>query len=682
MAIPLVLAGPVLRRAEPGRVCIWLATSAPLQVGAEVFGVDHEGGEPVRLGAGDARTAQLGANLFVHLAVVTPDDEPFPTDALLAYDLSLSAPGQPSRRLADLGLLDGPDRIAYDDLPLPTFFLRGELPVLHLLHGSCRLLHGKGEDAMIAADATIAHHVRDLEQRPSTLLLTGDQIYGDDVAGPLVAHVRGLADRLCGPADATSVPGTPPLGSVPVYRRTQLTCERARFTSSKPDNHLFSFGEYAAMYLTAWNEATWPATFPAAGDAVPSGRAGLVATAKARRRYTTELDTLEMARRALPAVRRTLANIPTYMVFDDHDVTDDWNLTGGWRQRVHASPTGRRVIANALAAFWGFQGWGNDPDLFDDAFTSAVTQHLSGDGDGDAYDRALWAFDRWSFCVPTDPPTIALDTRTQRAFDNAEGAARLIGVHERTRVGELARQAGHRAGEPLIFISAVPMYGLELQERRQKYLVDKVGPYEIDFEEWHSNLGGFVDWMRLLIDELEVPSCLMLSGDVHYGINVEAMFILGDRRLPIVQLVSSSFKHSGAASRLGLDAIGSVVHRVHRRMGWDGPPHVEGARGWKQRVLRRAANTDAWDADSPVFLAPSTVRHLGIRQRPDYRESRRYVPPAERRTSVLVGENNVGLVSLREEHVTHRLLTRVNETTRVYTAEPTMGGTPPIHTTR
>jgi len=60
-------------------------------------------------------------------------------------------------------------------------------------------------------------------------------------------------------------------------------------------------------------------------------------------------------------VRRALANVPTYMIFDDHDVTDDWNLTARWRDRVRASPAGRRIVANALAAYWAFQGWGNDP---------------------------------------------------------------------------------------------------------------------------------------------------------------------------------------------------------------------------------------------------------------------------------------------------------------------------------
>ena len=92
--------------------------------------------------------------------------------------------------------------------------------------------------------------------------------------------------------------------------------------------------------------------------------------------YAREAKSLARAHQALPAVRRVLANHPTYMIFDDHDVTDDWNLTSAWREGVHQNPTGRRFVANALAAFWAFQGWGNDPDLYDASFKD-TTQRLS-----------------------------------------------------------------------------------------------------------------------------------------------------------------------------------------------------------------------------------------------------------------------------------------------------------------
>ena len=65
--------------------------------------------------------------------------------------------------------------------------------------------------------------------------------------------------------------------------------------------------------------------------------------------------------RGLARVRRVLANIPTYMVFDDHDVTDDWNLNPLWLDRVLTTPLGVTVVRNALITYALFQDWGNDP---------------------------------------------------------------------------------------------------------------------------------------------------------------------------------------------------------------------------------------------------------------------------------------------------------------------------------
>jgi hypothetical protein len=49
------------------------------------------------------------------------------------------------------------------------------------------------------------------------------------------------------------------------------------------------------------------------------------------------------------------------MIFDDHEVTDDWNITYKWQKLTRGNSLGRGVIRNALAAFTIFQYWGNDP---------------------------------------------------------------------------------------------------------------------------------------------------------------------------------------------------------------------------------------------------------------------------------------------------------------------------------
>jgi hypothetical protein len=68
--------------------------------------------------------------------------------------------------------------------------------------------------------------------------------------------------------------------------------------------------------------------------------------------------------RTLPKVRRALANISTYMMFDDHEISDDWNLNPAWRDRVHSSPLGRTVVRNGMTSYALFQDWGNRPEEY------------------------------------------------------------------------------------------------------------------------------------------------------------------------------------------------------------------------------------------------------------------------------------------------------------------------------
>ncbi len=667
-----ILAGPIIRRAEPGRVHLWLATRVDAGIRAEVVSLGASGG---RVGGGTGRSVALGPNLFVHLVEAVPDDGTFPLDEVLGYDIEVPGPdGDRPRRLADLGLLSGAASLAYGELALPTFFLRGPAtPELHLLHGSCRLLHGKGEDSFLAADEVLAASAADPATRPSAFFLTGDQIYGDDVGGPLIGHLTRLGAELLGPEDDTSVPDLPALSSIPIYGRQSLACERAKFTSDKAGNHLLSLGEYVAAYVIAWNGDQWPARFPPADEAIPENRAQGRELTRLRRQYDKELASLEVARRALPAVRRVLANIPVYTAVDDHDVTDDWNLTLEWRRNVERSPAGRRVVANALAAFWAFQAWGNAPRHFDDTFVATVAAGPGTSAEqGEAFDQTLWSFHRWGYHAPTEPPTVVLDTRTLRSWATEQSPARLIDADHLAGVRALIEEARPTGSGPVILVSAVPVFGLEIQERRQRFLAGKVGPYRIDFEAWHSDLQGLVDFMHLLITDLGLRSCVVLSGDVHYGLNVQASFSVDGEVLHVAQLVSSSFKHSGTLAKAALQLLGRTVSAEHERLGWDRSPTLEASTGLAARLVDRPVNTND-EPDSPVFLSPALARRARPDEPPRYRETRRYVGPAERPEWVIVGEANVGLVSIAGDRVVHRLLARTGpETTTTYTATLSM----------
>src|SRR5689334_10084894 len=180
--------------------------------------------------------------------------------------------------------------------------------------------------------------------------------------------------------------------------------------------------------------------------------------------------------------------------------------------------------------------------------------------------------------------------------------------------------SGHDRSRPLLLVSATPVCGLELAERRQKFLAGKVGPYQIDFEGWHANLHGLVDLMDFLTRKLRLTAAVVLSGDVHYGMTVDVRFTVGDTTIRLAQLVSSGLKHSGTITKTILGLLGRLNRPSHERIGWARPPALTRARDVGRRLMLRPASTDEWAPGAPVFLPPVLARQFGITQRPDYRE--------------------------------------------------------------
>jgi PhoD-like phosphatase len=60
-----------------------------------------------------------------------------------------------------------------------------------------------------------------------------------------------------------------------------------------------------------------------------------------------------------PSVRWLLSVIPTAMIFDDHDVHDDWNISASWRRDYQARPWWRARICGAYLSYWLYQHLGN-----------------------------------------------------------------------------------------------------------------------------------------------------------------------------------------------------------------------------------------------------------------------------------------------------------------------------------
>jgi PhoD-like phosphatase len=64
-----------------------------------------------------------------------------------------------------------------------------------------------------------------------------------------------------------------------------------------------------------------------------------------------------------PEVRWLFATVPSVMIFDDHEIIDDWNTSAAWRREMADQPWWRERISAGLASYWVYQHLGNlSPD--------------------------------------------------------------------------------------------------------------------------------------------------------------------------------------------------------------------------------------------------------------------------------------------------------------------------------
>jgi hypothetical protein len=60
-----------------------------------------------------------------------------------------------------------------------------------------------------------------------------------------------------------------------------------------------------------------------------------------------------------PPVRWLLSTVPSAMIFDDHDVHDDWNCSADWLAEMRATPWWDGRLSGGLMAYWLYQHLGN-----------------------------------------------------------------------------------------------------------------------------------------------------------------------------------------------------------------------------------------------------------------------------------------------------------------------------------
>lgn len=557
-----ILAGPIIRRVDRKEVNIWLASSGPLQLDGELFS-QNDLSTKISMSSG-FQTVKLGEKLFVHLLRIRPAaNQSFPLDELLCYDiLSQLADGSSTSLVRN-----NPDVLfaGVGNPALPSFFIPRKLK--RVLHGSCRKPHAKQPvlgrkkvDQLSCGAGLVEKHIDNLGERPAALFLTGDQIYADDVAMPVLAMLVNQAKVLTGwdeimPVDNNGAEVTPANAKLH-GRMADLKLGRHGITSGQAHDHLLAFGEFSAMYLAAWGGETSLPVYEKVISRMHSSSPG-------GHTYRWDRERASAFFAARQDVRRLFANIPVYMIFDDHEVTDDWNLNPKWESKACGNPFGKRMMSNALAAYWAFQAWGNDPDKFDDDFIDVIEAHVNHQqarsAQADAFDAMMLdkqQVDRWSYTLPTDPFTVVLDTRMQRksGSDGPSGACILMNEPACSWLQQVLEQEQNRRGShyPMLLISASPVFGFERMEGLQDIAV-KLGLSEasIDLESWKE---GFRHLESVLMKQTcAIKSTTVLSGDVHYSFSRYGQFYNADksRQIKAVQLTSSPISNKPTGGIVG-----------------------------------------------------------------------------------------------------------------------------------
>jgi hypothetical protein len=718
--LPPLLAGPIVRRVEPRLASVWVATSLPCNVRLRIWpgivgagtgpGIFEQGGA---VAAGERHTVRVGRRLHVAVVIARPPDtQSLNPGTRYSYNVTLQPDGGGDPHdPKSLGLLeDRPAQpaLGYQAGLLPSFATCPlSIEDLMITHGSCVAPRADGPSAFFVLDELIAEHHDDPLRRPHQLFLTGDQIYADEVS---VAHLYALnllARDLIGMPEILLIGPGPALFPIPIhnhnlppgYRRRLVTRGQAGddllLTTKEGHSHLLGLGELCAMYLQTWSPDVWERKedssvdlLPAQGllpgldaplvdaleEPAPSMNPGDVGAAQTLLKTLTALDdekTLEKKLRKkadhereqvlryasrVGNVRRALANVSTYMMFDDHDVTDDWNLCGEWVRRVQESDLGRSVCRDSLVAYMLMQGWGNDPAAYEQppkAELLTLVEQLFPEPDAgrEAEGPHPTPVGRLNTLFGLDPGSrstvdwhyqvdgathrvLVLDTRTRRTFGSDRTPPRALpdGVREQ-QVPEGPLPAGFEVlfavvGQPLVdstllgeFTQGTISHSLEAIARIHHRLEkpdDDLEPLTfMDYEGWSTRP---LEAEKMLARLAGYRRVVILSGDVHHSVSfkVEYWRRTAGTGIALVsemaQLTCSAIRQAMFENQI-IPLTGLVwVARLTRvgypieRLGWLDPPEDPVTapelphRGLRRRMMLRPVSlpTTGWPEDAMV----------------------------------------------------------------------------------
>lgn len=575
-SLPTILAGPMLRHCDAKQVTFWLVTSKPYRFGCKLL--DDVSGQSIlerHLSDDEIIQTKVGEHAYInHLTIhVEPS---LPQNSIIYYDLNLVLEDEV------ISVTDEIPELLYDEAKLPSFVIKPKLK--QVLHGSCRKPHFDSSDGLKQVDELIKQDSQSVAHRPSILMMSGDQVYVDDVAGPTlnaihqVINLLGLFDEhwqnpQTGQSSLTSSSALYSHNNGYYQRHLILPNDRVNkslldrflpgnkkpiFTSVNAKNHLITLSEVIAQYLLVWSPTLWSLVNLENTSKIPD---------EFKHVYQTEKAVIHRFVNELTPIRRALAHIPSYMIFDDHDITDDWNLTRGWEEAAYEHPFSKRIIGNALIGYYLCQGLGNGVDNL--TGLSEQVLPLLASREDEAHEQLvahILDWEHWHYELETSPKMIVLDTRTQR-WRSESNSNKPSGLMDWESLSELQQKLINQPS--IILVSPAPIYGVKLIEAVQRIFTFFGKPLAVDAENWMAHPGTANVMLNIFRHHKTPPHFIILSGDVHYSFVYDVTHRFVRNSSNIIQITASGIKNTFPSGLLSvLERLNYVLYGRFSPLNW------------------------------------------------------------------------------------------------------------------
>jgi hypothetical protein len=339
---------------------------------------------------------------------------------------------------------------------------------------------------------------------------------------------------------------------------TQAFIETKRPPSEPPGERVLDFEDYTQLYLESWSE---------------------------------------------PSIRWLLSTVSTAMIFDDHDVHDDWNISEAWLEEMRRHEWWNEHIKGALASYWVYQHLGNlAPESHRE---DALLKRVKEADDAEAIlEQFAFRADRdtdgtrWSYCRDLgNTRLVVIDSRAGRVLE--EGRRSMLDDDEWEWVHE------HATGgfDHLLVATSLPWLlgrGMHYAEAWNEAVAGGAwGPVaaraaesmrqSVDMEHWAAFQESFARLRELFRavgsgERGEAPASIVaLSGDVHHAYLFEVGYPRGTgMESSVWQAVCSPYRNPLGRNerrtiRLGMSRGFELVTRALARLAGVGDPGI----GWR-----------------------------------------------------------------------------------------------------